>query len=74
MDIEWSIRMANVYAPEFYTPRWHLPGRTPERDRYLRENHFVDPAILAADLGLHTRFIVLYMRKLGLRSFERIRN
>ena len=66
--------MANVHAPELYTPRWHLQGRTPERDAYLRENHFIDPAILAADLGLNTRFVVIYMRKLGLRSCERIRN
>ena len=62
-----------VHAPELYTPRWHLPGRTPERDAYLRENHFVDPAILAADLGLNTRFVVVYMRKLGLRNCERRR-
>jgi len=41
VDIEWSIRMANVHAPELYTPRWHLQGRTPERDAYLRENHFI---------------------------------
>lgn len=66
--------MVSVHAPELYEPRWKLPGRTPERDAYLRENHFVDPAILAADLGLHTRFVILYMRKLGLRSCERIRS
>lgn len=60
-----------VHAPEFHIPFWKPRGRTPERDAYLRENHFVDPAILAADLGLKPRFIVVYMRKLKLRTCER---
>jgi len=65
--------MPKVVAPELYTPRRKLRGRTPERDAYLRENHFVDPAILAADLGLKPQFVVVYLRKLGLRNCERAR-
>jgi hypothetical protein len=34
---------------------------------------FVDPAILAVDLGLTPRFVVVYMRKLMLRTCERER-
>jgi hypothetical protein len=60
-----------VRAPELYAAVWKCHGRTPERDEYLRENKFVDPAILAADLGLTVRFIVVYLRKLGLRTCER---
>jgi len=62
-----------VRAPELYTPVWKCHGRTPERDAYLRENHLIDPAILAADLGLTARFVVVYMRKIGLRQRERER-
>ena len=60
-----------VLAPDLFTPRFKVRGRTAERDAYLREFHFVDPAILAAELGLTARFIVVYMRKLGLRTCER---
>lgn len=65
------LALKNVHAPELYSPLWNPRGRTPERDAYLRENHFVDPAILAIDLGLTARFLVVYMRKLGLRTCER---
>jgi len=65
--------MISVHAPELYAAVWKCKGRTPERDAYLRENRFVDPVILAADLGLTPRFIVVYMRKLKLRTCERER-
>lgn len=60
-----------VRAPELYAVAWKCHGRTAERDAYLRENYLVDPAILAADPGLTVRFIVVYLRKLGLRTCER---
>jgi len=63
-----------VRAPELYTPVWKCHGRTPERDAYLRENYLVDPAILAADLGLTERFVIVYLRKIGLRTCERERS
>lgn len=62
-----------VHAPELFTPRRVTRGYTPERAAYLRENSFVDPAILAADLGLSTLFVVTYLRKLGLRGCVRNR-
>jgi hypothetical protein len=42
---------------------------TPARDKYLRENATVDPALLAGDLGITERSVISYMRKLGLRPF-----
>ena len=46
-----------------------LPAyRTPDRDAFLRANVGIDPAILAAELGLSTRFIYCYQRKLGIRA------
>ncbi len=48
-------------------PRKRPPMYTPDRDAFLRENHGIDPAILADELGLSTRFVYCYQRKLGLR-------
>ena len=37
-------------------------------DAYLREHVGIDPAILAADLGISRRHVEAYQRKLGLRK------
>lgn len=38
------------------------------RDNYLKENHFVDVAILADELKLSVKFVEMRMRHLGLRK------
>lgn len=38
------------------------------RDEYLKQNHFIDVAILADELGLSIQFIQMRMRRLGLRK------
>lgn len=38
-----------------------------ETEIYLRENHFLDPAILALELGIPSHWIKAYQRRLGLR-------
>lgn len=48
-------------------PRKRPRMYTPERDAFLRENVGIDPAILAAELKVSTRFVYIYQRKLGLR-------
>ncbi len=48
-------------------PRKRPRMYTAARDAFLRENPTVDPAILADALGLSTRYIYIYQRKLGIR-------
>ena len=48
-------------------PRKRPKMYTLERDVFFRENVGIDPAILADQLGLSTRFVYVYQRKLGLR-------
>jgi hypothetical protein len=48
-------------------PRRRPRMYTPARDAFLRANPTVDPAILAAELGLAERMIYVYQRKLGIR-------
>jgi len=45
-----------------------------KRDSYLRENAMIDPAILAAELGLSERFVKMRQRHLGIRKCERNRH
>jgi hypothetical protein len=40
----------------------------PEVESYLRANHGIDSAILAADLGISRIHIESYQRRLGLRA------
>lgn len=40
-----------------------------EIEVYLRENHGVDSALLAADLGICQHYVECYQRRLGLRKF-----
>jgi hypothetical protein len=40
-----------------------------DRDRFLTENRSVSTAILAMDMGVTERFVIQYLRKLGLRPF-----
>ena len=42
--------------------------RNRRRNAYLRANRGVDPALLAADLGVSEWFVVRVQRKLGLRA------
>ena len=58
--------MTLVYAPELYPQRRNY--RSPANEAYLRENVGIDPAILAAALGIPTHFVVAYQRQLGLRK------
>lgn len=55
-----------VRTPDFAPKRdaW----RNEKRDAYLKENYFVDPAILADALGHDVCFIELRLRQLGLRK------
>jgi len=56
----------SVFAPELFPlrrPRMY----TPARDAFLRANVGIDPAILATELKVSTRFICRYQRKLGIR-------
>lgn len=46
---------------------------TPERDAFLRENSFIDPAIIAAEWKIHERWVVRYLRHLGLRKCKQSR-
>jgi hypothetical protein len=48
-------------------PRKRPRMYTPARDAFLRANVGIDPAILAAELGVSIRFVCCYQRKLGLR-------
>ncbi len=55
---------AIVHAPDLFEPR--SPFR--KRDGFFRANAGVDPAILAAELGVTERFVRTRQRKLGLRQ------
>lgn len=57
-----------IRCPDLY-PRKKHTMYTERVATYLRQNVGIDPAILAADLGLTPRFIISYQRKLGLRPF-----
>jgi hypothetical protein len=54
-----------VMAPDLYKPRkrWR-----PSIAAHLLANAGICPAILAADLGLSERFVIMVQRKLGLRK------
>jgi hypothetical protein len=56
---------ARVHAPELFARR-PLIQQT-KHDAALRAAIGVDPAILAADLGVSERFVLRRQRKLGLR-------
>lgn len=43
---------------------------TPERQRFLRDNSFLDEAILADELGMSIRTIHRWMLKLRLRKYS----
>ena len=55
-----------VHAYDLYPKR--DPYKDERRDSYLREFYFVDPAILAAELGHAVSFVEMRLRKLGLRK------
>lgn len=57
-----------VVAPELY-PRKRPKMYSAERERILRANPDVDPAILADRFGTTERFVITYQRKLGIRQF-----
>ncbi len=59
--------MTHIHAPELYTPR---KRRQPPRIAAMLLAHpGVCPAILAADLGITERFVIMVQRKLGIRKF-----
>lgn len=41
---------------------------TAEVAKHITENSFVDPTMLAADLGLHQMSVKAYQRRLGVRK------
>jgi hypothetical protein len=59
--------MSTIFCPELFPTR-RPSGRTQARDAYLRANAGIDPAILAAEMGLSEAFVVNYQIKLGLRK------
>ena len=61
--------MTDIYCHGLY-PRRRPRNRTIEREAYLRENVGIDPAILAADLGIQTSWVLAWQRKLGIRPFS----
>jgi hypothetical protein len=48
--------------------------KTPEREKYLRDNPFLDVSILAAEVGLSYRLTYRFLRDLGLRKCRNNRN
>lgn len=36
--------------------------------KYISENSFIDPAMLAADMGIHEMAVRAYQRRLGVRK------
>ncbi len=58
----------SVRAPELFERR--LPIQQTKHDAALRAAVGIDPAILAADLGVSERFVMRRQRKLGLRPFR----
>jgi len=56
----------SVRAPDLFERR--APIQQTKHDAALRAAIGVDPAILAADLGVSERFVLRRQRKLGLRS------
>jgi hypothetical protein len=56
----------NVVVSDYIPKRDIYKNKT--RDKYLKENHFIDVAILADKLNLSVRFIQMRMRHLGLRK------
>ena len=63
--------MVVVIAPELYEPK--LRYRTKKRDNELRERADIDPAIIAEELGLTERYVLMYQRKLGMREVKQKR-
>ncbi len=61
-----------VHAPELWEPR--LPRRYAIHAQFIRDNHGVDPAMLAADLGIQEMTVRTIQRKLGLRGCSSQRN
>jgi hypothetical protein len=59
----WMSTMSptSMFRPEY---------QTGELADYLRENTGVDPAILAADVGIGPGQVMAYQRKLGLRKIS----
>jgi hypothetical protein len=53
---------------------WKPRHQTPERETYLRNNHFLDVSILAHDIGLTYQYTYAMMRRLGLRKCRNQRN
>ena len=60
--------MTRIRAPELYDTKRRCNGFTPEREAILRAQAGIEPAILAMQLGLTERFVIMYQRKLGLRK------
>ena len=57
-----------VYAPELFERKYDKYHPWKRRDAYFRATAGVDPAILAAELGVSERFVRTRQRKLGLRK------
>jgi hypothetical protein len=56
----------SVRAPELFARK--EPVTRTKHDALLRERAGIDPAIIAAELGVTERFIWIRQRKLGLRK------
>jgi hypothetical protein len=61
-----------VNAPELFEPK--LPRRYAIHAQFIRDNHGVDPAMLAADLNIQEMTVRTIQRKLGLRGCTNQRN
>lgn len=60
-----------VSAPDFYQPKLNASlGYTPERVAHLRANLGIDAALLADEMGVSVRFVIIFQRKLGLRKMR----
>jgi hypothetical protein len=53
---------------------WKPRHQTPEREKFLRDNTFLDVSILAHEVGLSYQYTAAIMRRLGLRKCRNQRN
>ena len=56
-----------VHAPELFEPRRNPNWPPKHHAKYLRENVGIDPAILAADMGVAICYVYTVQRYLKLR-------
>ena len=59
--------MPSINAPDLFQRKRNR--KLKENDEYIRQNKGICPAILAANLDVTERFVIIRQRKLGVRPF-----